>query len=86
MGWLKEEFDILGVDFHKRGRIVTEYVEVMVEIWTSESASYHGEFVAFEGVGSDPKPAQKPYPPLWFAGDAPAVLDPVARWGSGWSP
>ncbi|MBC2864950.1 TIGR03619 family F420-dependent LLM class oxidoreductase [Streptomyces mexicanus] len=86
VGWLKEEFDILGVDFRKRGRIVDEYVEAMIEIWTNTSASYHGEFVSFEGVGSDPKPTQKPYPPLWFAGDAPAVMERVARWGSGWSP
>jgi hypothetical protein len=86
VGWLQEEFDILGVDFRKRGRIVDEYVEAMIEIWTNTSASYHGEFVSFEGVGSDPKPTQKPYPPLWFAGDAPAVMERVARWGSGWSP
>lgn len=86
VGWLKEEFDFLGVDFHKRGRIVDEYVEAMIEIWTNESASYDGEFVSFAGVGSAPKPVQKPHPPLWFAGDVPRVMDRVARWGTGWSP
>lgn len=86
VGWLKEEFDFLGVDFHKRGRIVDEYVAAMIAIWTNDSATFHGEFVSFDGVGSSPKPTTKPYPRLWFAGDAPAVMDRVARWGTGWSP
>lgn len=86
VGWLKDEFDVLGVDFHRRGRICDEYVEAMIELWTNDLASYDGEFIRFGEIASDPKPVQQPHVPLWFAGDAPGVLRRVARWGVGWSP
>jgi probable F420-dependent oxidoreductase len=86
VGWLKGEFDALGVDFHARGHIVDEHIEAMQEVWTNETASYRGRFVAFEGVGSAPKPVSPSGIPLWFAGDVPATLRRVARWGVGWSP
>lgn len=86
VGWLKEEFDLLGVDFHRRGRIVDEYVEAMIELWSSDHPTFSGEFVSFDDVGVEPRPVQQPHPPLWFAGDVPAVARRVARWGAGWSP
>ncbi|MET7337814.1 TIGR03619 family F420-dependent LLM class oxidoreductase [Nonomuraea sp. NPDC005650] len=86
VGWLKEEFDILGVDFGARGRIVDEYVEAMREIWSRDVASYEGRFVRFAGVAAEPKPLQPGGVPLWFAGDVPATLRRVAMWGVGWSP
>ena len=87
VGWLEEEFAMLGVPFRERGRITDEYVAAMVELWTQESPRFEGRYVApFHDVGFAPKPIQKPYLPLWFGGDADAVLRRVARWGSGWSP
>lgn len=86
VGWLKKEFDILGVDFAARGRIVDEHVEAMREVWSRDVASYRGEFVEFADVASEPKPLQPGGVPLWFAGDVPATLRRVARWGVGWSP
>lgn len=86
VGWLKDEFDILGVDFAKRGRIVDEYIQAMIALWTEDLPSFSGEFVGFPPIGAEPKPVQKPHIPLWFGGRADAVLRRVARWGSGWSP
>jgi probable F420-dependent oxidoreductase len=85
VGWMEEEYRALGVDFHRRGRINDEYVAAMLELWTNELASFDGEFVSFACVAMEPKPIQSRLP-LWFAGDAPAVLRRVARWGDGWSP
>lgn len=86
VGWLKEEFDILGVDFRTRGRRLDEYVAAMLRIWTSDLASYEGEFVRFRDIAAEPKPRQAGGVPLWFAGDVPQTFARVARWGAGWSP
>lgn len=86
VGWLKEEFDLLGVDFHKRGRMADEYVAAMKELWTSDTPEFDGEFVKFSNIGFAPKPVQKPRLPIWFGGDAAPVLQRVAKFGDGWSP
>ncbi|MFT4230525.1 MAG: TIGR03619 family F420-dependent LLM class oxidoreductase [Microbacterium sp.] len=86
VGWLAGEFDLLGVDFAARGRIVDEHVQAMRAVWSSELASFHGDHVAFDDVAAEPKPLQPGGVPLWFAGDVPATLRRVAQWGVGWSP
>lgn len=86
VGWLKEEFDLLGVDFHRRGRMADEYVQAMVALWTQENPEFEGEFVSFRNIGFAPKPVQQPRIPLWFGGDAEPVLKRVAKFGDGWSP
>ena len=86
VGWLKEEYDILGVPFHERGRICDEYIAAMIELWSRNSPTFEGKYLAFRDVGFAPKPLQKPYPPIWFGGDAEAVLRRVGRFGHGWSP
>ena len=86
VGWLKEEFDALGVDFHKRGRMADEYVAAMIELWTKDDPEFAGEFVNFSGLGFAPKPVQRPKLPVWMGGDAEAVLKRVAKFGDGWSP
>jgi probable F420-dependent oxidoreductase len=85
VGWLKEEFDILGVDFHKRGKITDEYLEAMIELWEKDNPSFDGQYVKFHDVGFEPKPIQRPMP-LWFGGDADGALKRIARFGTGWMP
>lgn len=86
VGWLREEFEVLGLDFRTRGRRLDECVEAMHRIWTSDLASYEGEFYRFEEIAAEPKPRQPGGVPLWFAGDVPQTFARVARWGAGWSP
>lgn len=86
VGWDAEEFRLLGVPFHERGRMADEYLEAMIELWTSESPSYAGKYVAFDGVAFAPKPVQQPHPPIWIGGDADAQLRRAARFASGWFP
>ncbi|MDT5238217.1 MAG: hypothetical protein QOD97_415 [Mycobacterium sp.] len=86
VGWLKEEYDAIGVPFSKRGRIADECLEAMFELWQSDSPSYDGEFVKFDDVAFGPKPISTPRPPVWMGGDADAVLRRAARFGDGWAP
>jgi alkanesulfonate monooxygenase SsuD/methylene tetrahydromethanopterin reductase-like flavin-dependent oxidoreductase (luciferase family) len=58
----------------------------MKTLWTEDAPSYHGEFVDFEGIRFEPKPCQRPHPPIWFGGNSTAALRRVARYGSGWMP
>jgi probable F420-dependent oxidoreductase len=86
VGWLKEEFDILGVPFAKRGRMADEYLAAMIQLWTKDEPEFEGEFVNFKNVGFAPKPVQKGGVPIWLGGDAEAVMKRVAKFGKGWSP
>jgi alkanesulfonate monooxygenase SsuD/methylene tetrahydromethanopterin reductase-like flavin-dependent oxidoreductase (luciferase family) len=58
----------------------------MKAIWTTDEASYHGEFVNFDRIWSWPKPAQRPHPPVLVGGDGPGVLDRVLAFGDAWFP
>jgi probable F420-dependent oxidoreductase len=86
VGWLREEYDMLKVSFGQRGKMCEEYVQAMIELWTSDTPSFQGEFVSFDNCAFAPKPVQPGGVPVWFGGDAPAVLARVGRYGSGWSP
>ncbi|BBX99732.1 LLM class F420-dependent oxidoreductase [Mycobacterium seoulense] len=83
VGWLREEIANHGVDPGVRGRVVDERIDAMIEIWTHETAGFHGEFVNFDPIYSWPKPVQKPYPPLYFGG-GPAGFKRIARLRAGW--
>lgn len=85
VGWLEEEFRLLGVNFNERGRMADEYVAAMIELWTKDDPVFEGKYVSFRDVAFAPKPVQQTIP-IWFGGDAEAVLKRVARFGDGWSP
>jgi probable F420-dependent oxidoreductase len=86
IGWLEREFDLLGVPFRERGRIADEYLEAIIELWTSESPRFEGSYVSFRDMVFEPKPVQKPHLPVWIGGDADAALKRAARFASGWWP
>jgi probable F420-dependent oxidoreductase len=86
VGWLEQEFEILGVPFHERGRIADEYLAAMIELWTKDNPQFEGRYVSFKDVAFAPKPVQKPHLPIWMGGDADAALKRAARFASGWWP
>jgi probable F420-dependent oxidoreductase len=83
-GWLKEEFDMLGVPFRERGRRTDEYVTLLRALWTEESVTFHGRYFDLTEAAFFPKPLQQPHPPIWIGGSSPAALQRVARVGNGW--
>ncbi|MEE8303836.1 MAG: LLM class F420-dependent oxidoreductase [Candidatus Tectomicrobia bacterium] len=84
IGWLKEEFQALGVPPERRAARTREYVEAMKLLWTEASPQFHGEFCEFQPVGSYPKPVQKPYPPILFGGESEPALRRSVEVGDGW--
>ncbi len=84
VGWLAEEFAALGAPFEHRGTRTVEYLEVMKSLWCDEVSSYDGRFYTLPECRQNPKPVQKPHPPIYFGGESDAALRRVARMGQGW--
>jgi len=85
-GWLREETQLMGGDFDHRWGQTRESILAMKELWTKPEAELHGKYYDFPPLRSNPKPAQKPHPPVLLGGDAPRVLERVVAWGDGWLP
>ena len=66
-GWLREETQLMGGDFDHRWGQTRESILAMKELWTKPEAEFHGKFYDFPPVRSNPKPAQKPHPPVLLA-------------------
>lgn len=83
-GWLAEEFDLLGVDFDRRGALMSEHLATMKELWTSPTPSLPAAAGQRHEVRFEPKPVQRPHPPVVVGGETPAAIRRAAREGDGW--
>jgi probable F420-dependent oxidoreductase len=79
-----KEFEACGVPHRERGARVNEGIEVLRALWRDSPATFKGRFTRFEGVGIDPRPIQKPGPPIWVGGRSDAALRRAATLGDGW--
>jgi probable F420-dependent oxidoreductase len=79
-----KEFELCGVPHRERGARVTEGIEVVRTLWRDTPAAFAGRFTRFEGVSIDPKPVQRPGPPIWVGGRSDAALARAGRQGDGW--
>lgn len=88
VSWHKDEYEHLGVAFHKRGQLLDEHLEAWQRLWNESPASYMGEHYQFEGVYFEPKPYRPGGPPLWFGGQAmhPPLLQRLVKYGHGFHP
>lgn len=86
VGWMKEEFDALGVPWERRGRRNDEYVEALRTIWSGPHVEYHGEFVDFEPLTCTPLPAQGAGIPILVGGDSEVAIRRAARLADGYFP
>jgi probable F420-dependent oxidoreductase len=86
VGHAEGEFEALGIPFSERGRIANEYLDAMHVLWTADAPTFQGHYVSFRDVLFEPRPFQKPHPPLWFGGNSRAALRRAARYGQGWFP
>jgi probable F420-dependent oxidoreductase len=85
-GWLREETEAMGANFGTRWKQTRETVEAMRLLWTQREASYEGAIVRFPAVRCEPKPIQKPHPPVILGAHGPKALERVARTYDGWMP
>ena len=85
-GWVAAESAMLGVPFAERGAVTDEYLRAMQELWTSPAPSFTGKYTQFSGLVFEPKPVQKPHPPIWVGGHSKAALRRTAQFGAAWHP
>jgi len=84
IGYMKEEYDALGIPFKERGARGTEHIDVLKALWTQEKPAFTGRFSNFSDIQSRPQPVQKPHPPLHIGGLSDAALLRAVRQGQGW--
>lgn len=69
----KENFTAVSLEQKYRGKMADEALEIITRLWTEDEVSYQGRFNNLEKVRFDPKPIQKPYPPIWWGGRAVSI-------------
>jgi alkanesulfonate monooxygenase SsuD/methylene tetrahydromethanopterin reductase-like flavin-dependent oxidoreductase (luciferase family) len=79
-----KEFELCGIPHKERGARVTEGIDAVRALWRDTPASFDGRFTRFQNVSIDPKPVQRPGPPIWIGGRSDAALARAARQGDGW--
>jgi probable F420-dependent oxidoreductase len=84
IGWLKEEFEAVGMKFEDRALRTREYLELMIELWSKSDPLYKGRTVATQGMKFMPKTVQQPHPPIVFGGTSEPALKRTVRLGDGW--
>jgi alkanesulfonate monooxygenase len=68
VGWHEEEFALMGVPHRERGRRMDEMLELVTALWAGDRVTYRGRYYQVEDLSIDPKPIQKPHPPIWIGG------------------
>lgn len=86
LGWSADEYEATGADSKVRGARADEFLRVILAIWTTDPAEFHGRFFSLPRSIIQPKPVQKPHPPLYLAAYSPASLKRVATLADGWLP
>lgn len=85
VGWLPDEFQIVGQDFHNRGRRTDEMIELMRKLWSEDTIEFHGEFYDIPPVKFLPKPVNKQQGiPIIVGGTSSGALRRAGRLGDGW--
>ncbi|MDJ0270799.1 MAG: TIGR03619 family F420-dependent LLM class oxidoreductase [Aigarchaeota archaeon] len=83
-GWYEREFRACGVPFGRRGEVLETNVEILKRLWSEESVSGRYGSYEFSNVRLEPKPVQKPHPPIWMGGYVEKALMRIGRIADGW--
>jgi len=86
LGWSKDEHEATGASMEIRGKRADEFLAVLKVIWTTDPAEFHGKYFQLPKSIIQPKPVQKPHPPIYLAAFAPEALKRTARLADGWMP
>ncbi|TAK99490.1 MAG: LLM class F420-dependent oxidoreductase [Rhodospirillaceae bacterium] len=86
VGWLREEFDAVGVPWERRGARCDEYIAAMRALWSDGEASFQGEFANFQHITMTPKPVHKRGIPIVIGGHGEIAARRAGRLGDGFFP
>ena len=84
IGGRQNMYPAFGLTTDRRVTRFVELLDVMKALWTEPLANYQGQFWQLDGIPMEPKPVQKPHPPIWFGGRHPDALRRAVRHGDGW--
>jgi len=85
-GWNEEEMNDHGTPLEGRFKLMRERVAAMRAMWTEDAPEFHGDLVDYPPMGINPKPLQKPHPPIHVGGAFPGGARRAIEWGNGWIP
>jgi probable F420-dependent oxidoreductase len=85
-GHLQGEFETLGVDFSRRGKLLDEAIDLIAAAFTDEYPDHDGSIWKVHGIGQRPRPVQQPRPPIWVGGSTKGALKRAAERADGWLP
>jgi probable F420-dependent oxidoreductase len=78
VGWNQEEYATVGTSFGNRGRRTNEILQILKQLWSEDTIEFHGRYYDFAPVKFEPKPMQRPHPPLLYGGFSPPALGQAA--------
>jgi probable F420-dependent oxidoreductase len=84
LGTTTKAYSAFGLDPEHRVSRFIEGIGVMKALWTQSSVDFNGKFTQLESISMEPKPVQKPYPPLWFGARVPDAMRRAVKYGDGW--
>jgi probable F420-dependent oxidoreductase len=84
VGYLEPEFRALGIPFEDKGARTMDYLRAMQAVWTQDKPAHEGRFTSFSGIDAQPRPVQKPHPPIVFGGHTPPAFRRAIEIASGW--
>jgi probable F420-dependent oxidoreductase len=84
LGWNADEFTAAGVSMERRGARAEEFIDALRTIWTTDPVEHHGEFYDVPRGRVDPRPVQRPHPPILLGGSAEPALRRAGRLADGW--
>jgi probable F420-dependent oxidoreductase len=85
-GYVRAEFETLGVDFDSRNAIMDEAIDVIKKVWSEDDVKVNGAHFTSAGTTSRPKPTQDPHPPIWIGGNSRISMRRAVDRGEGWIP
>lgn len=83
LGWIPKEFELFGIPFKERAGRTDEILQILKRLWTERSVTHEGKYYKFRDVTVDPKPVQKPHPPIWIGGASEGAMRRAAKFGDG---
>jgi len=83
-GYVSAEFAAAGVPMAGRGARMEDYIRALRALWSMDRPAYQGRFASFSGIDTQPRPRQRPAPPIVIGGEAPAALRRALTMAEGW--